>query len=137
MPSSAHDRARSAKAWAGERKTCPETASGQDLEAVRMRVARSSEGMTAMVEVPDGGRPTHPAAARRPIAAAPTTTPAPTVTMAAEIHRAGGKPPEKAAAASEPNRATPRSSRPGRDEPSSAEQRQRQHRAGRPRLGGD
>src|ERR1700728_90039 len=50
MPSSAHDRARSAKAWAGERKTGPETASGQDLEAVRMRVARSSEGMTAMVE---------------------------------------------------------------------------------------
>src|ERR1700739_4882992 len=50
MPSSAQDRARSAKACAGERKTCPETASGQDLEAVRMRVARSSEGMTAMVD---------------------------------------------------------------------------------------
>jgi len=32
------------------RKTCPETASGQDLEAVRMRVARSSEDITAMVD---------------------------------------------------------------------------------------
>jgi hypothetical protein len=50
MPSTAQDRARSAKAYAGERKTCPETASGQDLEAARMRVARSSEDMTAMVD---------------------------------------------------------------------------------------
>src|ERR1700760_367696 len=50
MPSSAQDRARSAKAWAGEGNTCPETASGQDLEAARMRAARSSEGMTAMID---------------------------------------------------------------------------------------
>ena len=31
IPPGAHDRARSANAWAGDRNTCPETASGQDL----------------------------------------------------------------------------------------------------------
>src|ERR1700761_7931724 len=56
MPSSAHDRARSAKACVGERKAGPETASVQDLEAVRIRVARSSEGMTVMVEGASPGR---------------------------------------------------------------------------------
>src|ERR1700744_850984 len=50
MPSSAQDRATSANTCCGERKTCPETASGQDLEAMRTRVASSSEGMTAMIE---------------------------------------------------------------------------------------
>lgn len=52
MPSSSQARARSSKVCAGERKACPETAAVQERDAASMRVARSSEGMVAMLGAP-------------------------------------------------------------------------------------